>query len=187
MTGFPKNIDKSWTLFLDRDGVINKRIYGGYVQHWEAFEFLPGVPESLAVFSGIFGKIIVVTNQQGIGKGIMNEDQLQSVHRKMFTEVEKAGGRIDAVFHCPDMASMPDNCRKPSPFLALKAQKQFPEIDFSKSIMVGDAESDMVFGKSAGMFTVLVGNESISPEFVDFKTYDLPSLAGFFNCFLTIK
>ncbi len=181
MNGFPKNIDKSWTLFLDRDGVINKRIYGGYVLHWETFEFMPGVPESLAVFSGIFGKIIVVTNQQGIGKGIMSEEQLQSVHRKMFTEVEKAGGRIDAVFHCPDMASKPDNCRKPLPFLAMKAQKRFPEIDFGKSIMVGDAESDMAFGKNAGMFTVLVGNETVSSEVADYKTRDLSSLAGFFN------
>ncbi len=181
MTGFPKNIDKSWTLFLDRDGVINKRIYGGYVQHWESFEFLPGVPESLAFFSLIFGRIIVITNQQGIGKGIMNEAQLQSVHRKMFAEVEKAGGKIDAVFYCPDMASKSGNCRKPSAFMALKAKKRFPEIDFSKSIMVGDAESDMVFGKSAGMFTVLVGNETVSSEVVDFKTRDLSSLAVYFE------
>ncbi len=181
MTGFPKNIDKRWTLFLDRDGVINKRIYGGYVQHWETFEFLPGVPESLAVFSRIFGRIIVITNQQGIAKGIMNKEQLQSVHRKMLAEVEKAGGKIDAVFHCPDMASKPENCRKPSAFMALKAKKRFPAIDFSKSIMVGDAESDMAFGKNVGMFTVLVGNETVLSEIVDFKTRDLPSLAAYFK------
>ncbi len=177
MTGFPKNINKSWTLFLDRDGVINKRIYGGYVQHWERFEFLPGVPESLAVFSRIFGRIIVVTNQQGIAKGIMNEKQLLSVHRKMFAEVEKAGGKIDAVFHCPDMASKPANCRKPSAFMALKAKERFPEIDFNKSIMVGDAESDMAFGKNVGMFTVFLGDEPASPEIVDYITLDLPALA----------
>ncbi len=177
MTGFPKNINKSWTLFLDRDGVINKRIYEGYVQHWEAFEFLPGVPESLAVFSRIFGRIIVVTNQQGIAKGIMNEKQLQSVHRNMFAEVEKAGGKIDAVFHCPDMASKPDNCRKPSASMALRAKKRFPEIDFGKSIMVGDAESDMVFGKNVGMFTIFMGDGPVSPKIVDYITQDLPSLA----------
>jgi len=181
MTGFPKNIDKSWTLFLDRDGVINKRIPDGYVQHWEAFEFLPGVLESIAIFSRIFGRIIVITNQQGIAKGIMNEAQLEVVHREMFAEVEQAGGKIDAVFHCPDMASMPDNCRKPSPFLALKAQKQFPEIDFRKSIMVGDTESDMTFGKNIGMLTILVGEETVSSEVVDFKTRDLPSLAAYFK------
>ncbi len=181
MTGFPKNIDKSWTLFLDRDGVINKRIQGGYVKCWETFEFLPGVPESIAIFSRIFGRIIVITNQQGIAKGIMNEAQLEVVHREMFAEVEQAGGKIDAIFHCPDMASKPGNCRKPSAFMALKAQKRFPEIDFSKSIMVGDTESDMAFGKNAGMFTVLVGAEMVSPEVVDFKTRDLSSLAAYFE------
>jgi histidinol-phosphate phosphatase family protein len=181
MTGFPKNIDKSWTLFLDRDGVINKRICGGYVKRWETFEFLPGVPESLVFFSRIFGRIIVITNQQGIAKGIMNEEQLEAVHHEMLAEVKRAGGKIDAIFHCPDMASKPGNCRKPSPFLALEAQKQFPEIDFSKSIMVGDTESDMTFGKNAGMFTMLAGSETVSPEVVDFKIDDLPSLAACFK------
>ncbi len=179
MMAFPDNIDKSWTLFLDRDGVINKRIYGGYVQHPDTFEFLPGVLESLAFFSRIFGRIIVVTNQQGIGKGIMDEIQLEAVHRKMLTDVEYAGGKIDAVFYCPDLASKPDNCRKPSPFLALEAQKQFPEIDFHKSIMVGDAESDMVFGRQAGMFTVLVGEGSVPQKVVDFNTRDMTSLRTF--------
>jgi len=181
MTGFPKNINKSWTLFLDRDGVINKRIDGGYVQHWETFEFLPGVLESLAIFSRIFGRIIVITNQQGIAKGIMNEKQLLSIHRKMMADVEKAGGKIDAIFHCPDIASKSGNCRKPSAFMALKAQKRFPEIDFSKSIMVGDTESDMAFGKNAGMFTVLVGAEMVSPKVVDFKIRELSSLIAFFK------
>jgi len=181
MTDFPKYIDKSWTLFLDRDGVINKRIPGGYVKQWEAFEFLPGVLESIAVFSRIFGRIIVITNQQGIAKGIMSEEQLLSVHRKMMADVEKAGGKIDAIFHCPDMTSKPGNCRKPSVFMALRAKNKFPEIDFSKSIMVGDTESDMAFGKNVGMFTVLVGTEMVSPEVVDFKTREMYSLAAYFE------
>ncbi len=177
MTAFLKNIDKNWTLFLDRDGVINQRIVGGYVQHPDAFELLPGVPESLAFFSSVFGRIIVVTNQQGIGKGLMTEKQLETVHRKMLTKVAQAGGRIDAAFYCPDLASKPANCRKPSPFLALEARKQFPEIDFQKSIMVGDAKSDMDFGKQAGMFTVLVGKENVPGDLIDFKTADLASFA----------
>ncbi len=176
MAGFPKNIDKGWTLFLDRDGVINRRIYGGYVQQPDDFVFLPGVLESLKILRHLFGRIVVVTNQQGIGKGIMDEARLQAVHRKMLAEVKKAGGNIDAVYYCPDLADKPDNCRKPSPFLALKAQKQFPEIDFGKSIMVGDAPSDMAFGKSLGMFTVLVGEERAPMDMADFKTADLVSL-----------
>jgi histidinol-phosphate phosphatase family protein len=178
MTGFLKNIDRSWTLFLDRDGVINRRIYGGYVQHPDAFEFLPGVLESLAFFSRIFGRILVVTNQQGIGKGIMTEKQLEAVHGKMLTEVNRAGGRIDAVFYCPDLASKPDNCRKPSPFLALEAQKRFPGIDFHKSIMVGDAVSDMAFGKQTGMFTVWVGEGSVPLGLADLAVPDLVSFSS---------
>jgi D-glycero-D-manno-heptose 1,7-bisphosphate phosphatase len=174
-------IDKNWTLFLDRDGVINRRIFGGYVTHPEEFVFLPGVPENLAVLSRVFGKIIVVTNQQGIGKGLMDEKQLEAVHQKMRKGVEKAGGRIDAVFFCPDLAEKPDNCRKPSPFLALEARKRFPEIDFHKSIMVGDAVSDMVFGKQTGMFTVWVGAEDAPPDVSDFKFTDLPSFALLFK------
>jgi histidinol-phosphate phosphatase family protein len=175
---FLKDIDAGWTLFLDRDGVINRRIVGGYVQYPEEFVFLPGVPESIAVFSVLFGRIIVVTNQQGIGKGLMNEKQLETVHRKMLKEVEQAGGRIDAVLHCPDLAGAGATCRKPSPFLALEAQTRFPEIDFRRSIMVGDAESDMLFGKNAGMYTVWVGEEPAPVDYTDFVTSGLPSLAA---------
>jgi len=65
-------IDKSWTLFLDRDGVINKKIDNDYVKAWEQFEFLPGVIEALKILSAKFGKIIIVTNQQGVGRQLMS-------------------------------------------------------------------------------------------------------------------
>ncbi len=177
MTPIPENINKSWSLFLDRDGVINRRIAGGYVRLPEEFIFLPRVPESLAVFGRIFGRIVIVTNQQGIGKGLMDEKQLEAVHQKMLKGLEKAGGRIDAVFYCPDLADKPDTCRKPSSFLAMEAKKQFPEIDFRKSIMVGDTETDMIFGRNAGMVTVLVGDGTVPQEMVDFKVRDLFSFA----------
>ncbi len=170
-------MDKSWSLFLDRDGVINERIFGGYVQHPDDFVFLPGVPGALAVLSDYFGKIVVVTNQQGIGKGLMNVEALEAVHRKMLRGVTKAGGRIDAVFFCPDLESAGGNCRKPSPFMAFEARKQFPEIDFSKSIMVGDAATDMVFGRNAGMFTVLLGPEPVPHNLVDLRLPGLPAFA----------
>lgn len=152
-----KNIDKSWTLFIDRDGVINQRIMGGYVQQWEKFHLLPGVLESMAVFSRAFGKIILVTNQQGIGKKLMSKEALEEIHRQLKKEIHQAGGRLDAIYYCPDLASKSNNCRKPGIAMALQAKKDFPEIEFSKSIMVGDSESDMQFGKNAGMYTVFVG------------------------------
>jgi len=164
MTDFLHSIDKTWTLFLDRDGVINERIWGGYVTEPDGFHFIPGVLEALSLLSNRFGKIILVTNQQGIGKGQMTEDHLGAIHKHMVEEVESQGGRIDAVYFCPDLKSKSDNCRKPGIKMALQAKADFPEIDFSKSIMVGDSDSDVEFGKNAGMFTVYTGKETNNIE-----------------------
>ncbi|MFK5857326.1 MAG: HAD family hydrolase [Bacteroidota bacterium] len=158
-TNFLKNIDNTWTLFLDRDGVINKRIFGGYVTNPSEFEFLPAVLESIKFFSSVFNKIIIVTNQQGVGKGIMTEKELIELHKYMVGEISKAGGRTDAVYYCTQLATTPINCRKPGINMALVAQKNFNDIDFSKSIMVGDSQSDIEFGNNAGMKTVFVAND----------------------------
>lgn len=155
MRNFIKNIDNSWSLFLDRDGVINRRIIGGYVSSWEEFEFLPEVKSALSIFSNVFKYIFIITNQQGIGKGIMSESSLVEIHSKMISEIEMAGGRITKIYHCPDLAQKQNNCRKPSPFMAQKAKADFPKIDFTKSIMIGDSESDILFGKNSDMYVVL--------------------------------
>jgi len=174
-----KHIGPRWSLFLDRDGVINQRIPDGYVRYPSEFVFLSGVPESIAILASIFGKIVVVTNQQGIGKGLMTEKQLHAVHEKMIAGIREAGGRIDGIFFCPDLASQSGNCRKPAIFLAEEAKKRFPEIDFHQSIMVGDTESDMRFGKKAGMVTVLIGGEPVSAAWVDFRFPHLPAFAQY--------
>lgn len=144
------------TLFLDRDGVINERLPGDYVAQWTDFQFTPQALEAIAFFAGHFQHIIVVTNQQGIGKGQMSEEQLAAIHENMVAEIHKAGGRIDAIYHCPDLSSVPNNCRKPAPAMALKAQQSFPAIHFQTSIMVGDSVSDIEFGQNLGMYTVLI-------------------------------
>jgi len=130
-------VNGQWTLFLDRDGVINHRIPGAYVTGVEEFEFMEGVREAVSYFSGIFGKIIVVTNQQGIGKGLMTEAQLSHVHAHMQVQIKQ-------------------ECRKPNTGMALQAQADFPEINFEKSIMVGDSVTDMEFGLKLGMKTVFI-------------------------------
>jgi len=173
MAEFLKNINENWTLFLDRDGVINERVCGGYVQRWEAFHLLPGVLDSIAVFAKYFGRIIVVTNQQGIGKGLMNKENLQKIHNQLRAAVEQAGGRLDAIYYCPDLETKPGNCRKPGIAMALQAQNDFSEINFSKSIMVGDSVSDMEFGKNAGMFTVFVGTKEPAGIIPDFRVNTL--------------
>lgn len=155
MSAFPASaIDTSWTLFLDRDGVINTRVVGDYVKHVGEFHFLPGAVDAIVRLSAVFGKIIVVTNQQGIGKGLYTHDDLAAVHARMKNEVEAKGGRIDAVFYAPNLVSENSPLRKPGIGMALNAKNVFPQIDFAKSIMVGDTESDMQFARNAGMYSV---------------------------------
>jgi D-glycero-alpha-D-manno-heptose 1-phosphate guanylyltransferase len=150
-----KQIDKSWTLFLDRDGVINEERVGEYVLHWGEFIFGKGVLEVFKKLSDCFGRVIIVSNQRGVGKGLMTEADLQSIHLEMQREVEIVNGKIDKIYYCTEKD---DKCfnRKPNPGMALQAFQDFPDIDPSKSIMVGNKPSDMKFGRAAGIFTVFV-------------------------------
>ena len=161
MMDFKGKIDKSWTLFLDRDGVINVRLVDDYVKKIEEFEFLPGVLEAFKIFAEKFGRIIIVTNQQGVGKGLMTMHDVDEAHNYMRQAIEAQKGRIDAIYVCPQLKSDPDNFRKPSPKMAYMAQHDFPEIDFEKSIMIGDSNSDIEFGKNAEMYTILIGDEPV--------------------------
>lgn len=149
-------IDETWTLYLDRDGVINERIMSGYVKNLSEFHFLPEVPESIAKLSTIFGNVFVVTNQQGIGKGLMTESNLLEIHTYMQEEVKKKGGEITKCYYAPGIASPKNEMRKPKPGMALLSQRQFKNIDFNKAVMVGDSDSDMIFGQNLGMKTVRV-------------------------------
>lgn len=149
-------IDKTWTLFLDRDGVINERNFEGYILTPEDFNFLPNVPESIATLNKFFHRTIVVTNQQGIGKGLMSERNLFEIHSYMMDEVFKTGGKIDKCYFAPNLKGAEDDMRKPGPAMAELAKMEFPEIDFKCCVMVGDTDSDILFGKNLGMKTVRI-------------------------------
>jgi histidinol-phosphate phosphatase family protein len=152
---------QNWALFLDRDGVINERLAGDYVKDILQFRFIDGALEALSFLSKIFQKIIIVSNQQGIGKGIMTERELETVHLFMVEKINHSGGRIDAIYYCPALESDNHPDRKPGIGMAMKAQQDFTEIEFSKSYMVGDSMSDIDFGKALAMKTVFVnGSES---------------------------
>ena len=86
------------TLLLDRDGVINKLRPDDYVKCWEEFEFLPGVFEALVKWNMQFRYIIIVTNQRGIGKGVMTDEDLSNIHGRMMEEIERQGGRVDKIY-----------------------------------------------------------------------------------------
>ena len=184
-TGKILNIDKSWSLFLDRDGVINTRLVDDYVKCWEDFEFLPGVLEAIKCFNKLFSTIVVVTNQQGIGKGLMKVETLNNIHKKMISEIESAGGRIDKVYFCPDLRESNSLYRKPNMGMGLKARKDFPAIRFRKSIIAGDSIGDMQFGRKLGMNTVLISDDDElsrkHPETIGFRFQSLLELARFIN------
>ena len=152
-------IDKSWTLFLDRDGVINLHYPNDYVKSWDEFYFLEGALDAFTTLGKIFRRIIVVTNQQGVGRELMSHDDLEFIHTEMLKEIRKHGGRINAIYAATDLKENDVKLmRKPNIGMAKRAKKDFPEIDFSNSIIVGDSASDMEFGRNAGMITVFVGD-----------------------------
>jgi D-glycero-D-manno-heptose 1,7-bisphosphate phosphatase len=150
-----KNIDKSWTLFLDRDGVINHEKHKDYIHTWDEFVFYGGVQEAMKIFSSIFGHILVVTNQKGVGKGVTRIEDLELIHHNMTAAIGAAGGRIDKVYFCADLEDDSPN-RKPNPGMGLQAKKDFAAIDFRKAIMVGNTLSDMAFGRNLGVKTVFL-------------------------------
>lgn len=173
-------IDNSWSLFLDRDGVINEKLPGDYVKNWAEFVFLEKVPESIHTLSNLFGKLFIVTNQQGIGKGIMNERDLTELHDRMLEEIRFSGGTIHKVYFSPYRAEEKSVFRKPKIGMARKAKIDFPVIEFEKSIMVGDSISDVQFGKNAGMITVYISKEETLPEEItDLVDFQFASLKSF--------
>jgi D-glycero-D-manno-heptose 1,7-bisphosphate phosphatase len=163
------NINKNWTLFLDRDGVINKKIDHDYVKQWIEFEFIEGVLDALKFLNTLFGNIIVVTNQQGIGKKLYRKEDLELIHKNMLYEIAYHGGKIDKVYFSPYLKSENHPYRKPGIGMALKAKEDISTINFKQSIMIGDSMSDMEFGRNAGMKTIYISEEITENDKIDFN------------------
>ncbi|MEO7802566.1 MAG: HAD-IIIA family hydrolase [Ginsengibacter sp.] len=177
-----KSIDKTWTLFLDRDGVINDEKYLAYINTWEEFSFYNGVLEAIKIFSEKFGRVIIITNQRGIAKGLTLPEDLNIIHENLSSEVEKAGGKIDKIYFCGDLDDS-STYRKPNTGMGLQAQGDFPDIDFSKTVMVGNTLSDMQFGKNLGVaLTIFLPTTrpevSLDHPFIDLVFADLISFAN---------
>lgn len=144
---------RSWCLFLDRDGVVNARIQGGYVTKWSEFHFESGVLDALRVLASWAPRIVLVTNQQGVGKGLMSEDDLAAVHALMLSEIVATGGRIDAIRFCPHLDADACGCRKPRAGMASGYLAEHPEIDGALSLMIGDTASDVEMGRRLSLET----------------------------------
>lgn len=175
-------IDKSWTLFLDRDGVINEKRENDYVKNWSEFSFIDGSLGAISQFSNVFGKIIIVTNQRGVGRGLMEEEDLISIHHNMVEEIELNSGRIDKIYYCTEVLNAA-YCRKPNVGMGYKAKNDFPDIDFTKSVLIGDSISDIKFGKSLNMMTILIQNELNENNEIsaDFNFTNLIDASNFIN------
>jgi histidinol-phosphate phosphatase family protein len=147
--------DASWTLFLDRDGVVNVEAVGHYITNWSEFQFCEGALPALKALSEIFGRIVIVTNQRGVGRGLMSLEDLRDINAKTKAAVLEAGGRIDRIYAATAISD-DDHNRKPNVGMAMQARQDFPEIDLRKSVIVGNALSDMEFGKRVAMHTVFL-------------------------------
>ena len=156
-------IDSSWTLFLDRDGVLNEEAVGSYITSWPEFIFSEGVLGAIKKLTGLFGTTIIVTNQRGVGRGLMSLETLRDIHRQMRAEIELAGGRIDKIYAATALETG-DHNRKPNIGMGIQSREDFPHIDFHKSVIVGNNLSDMEFGKRLGMHTVFLSTTSPAME-----------------------
>ena len=119
-----KTIDNSWTLFLDRDGVINFERNNDYVKAWDEFKFYEESILALPLLAQKFSTIVITTNQKGVGRGLMTEESLNNIHHNMVSEIVKLGGRIDHIFYCTDLDNDSIN-RKPKPGMAFQAKDKF--------------------------------------------------------------
>lgn len=144
--------------FLDRDGVINVECPNDYVKNKDEFILIPGALEAIALLTKIAKQIFIVTNQRGVGRGIMTTNQLNEVNNFMLDAILKSGGKISQIYTCTHTDPTSIN-RKPNIGMAFQAQKEFPETNFNESILIGNSRSDIEFGNKLGMFTVLVGDK----------------------------
>jgi D-glycero-D-manno-heptose 1,7-bisphosphate phosphatase len=146
-------------VFLDRDGVINVKLPEDmYVRNVSEFEFIAGAIEALSILSALGFCLVVVTNQRGIARGLMSQDDLVRVHQFMIEEMGKSHVQLDGVYCCPHDGSQNCACRKPRPGMLLSAIRDLG-IDPALSYMVGDSEKDVIAGKRAAVRSVRIGSE----------------------------
>lgn len=147
------------TLFLDRDGVINKKLEQRYVTNFDEFVFVKNSDIAIRRLHKIFKRILIVTNQQGIGKGIMTKDDLNLLHLQMQRKLSVDFDLIDKIYFCPCLEEDNCNCRKPKTGMLENAKLDFPDIKIEDSFLVGDSDSDIIAGKKFGLTTIKVSSE----------------------------
>jgi len=158
------------TIFLDRDGVLNRKPpEGQYVTRWSDFHLLPGVPQAIARLKQAGLRVVVVSNQRGIALGLYTASDVDAIHTSLQRELAAHGAHIDAFYFCPhDRAAMEKgatetqpacDCRKPLPGLYHQARAAFPDVAPETTLMIGDSWSDIEFGHRLGMATIFIGGD----------------------------
>lgn len=149
-------------IFLDRDGVINRKPReGDYITSWAEFQLLPGAAEAIARLNRAGYLAIVVTNQRCVAKGLLSADDLEQMHQQMSEALLQANAKLDGIYYCPHDYEPACKCRKPAPGMLLEAARRH-NIDLGSSWMIGDSEIDMQAGVNAGCRTarVVSGSET---------------------------
>ncbi len=152
------------TVFLDRDGVINQKPPPGrYVTSWPEFRLLPDAPQAIRLLNQAGFRVIVVTNQRGVARGLMTDTAVQDIHRRMLDALSDTGARLDAVYYCPHEEGACD-CRKPGPGLFEQARSAFPDITFQDSFVIGDSDRDLEAGRRLGARLIRIGHTAAPDE-----------------------
>jgi D-glycero-D-manno-heptose 1,7-bisphosphate phosphatase len=175
------------TVFLDRDGILNEKMpEHRYVTRWEEFRVLPGVPEAVRRLNEAGLRVVVVSNQRGIAKGLYTTADLEAMHAQFQRLLGREGARIDGFFICPHEENE-CNCRKPLTGLFGQAVARFPEITAATSVIIGDSASDVEFGRRLGMKTILVDARDSAAQVAELADLRFGSLAEAVNAILAAR
>jgi D-glycero-D-manno-heptose 1,7-bisphosphate phosphatase len=165
-------------IFLDRDGTVNEEI--DFLRSPGELRLIPGSADAIRQANGLGWKVFIITNQSGIARGYLTEEQLAGIHRALTGELEKASARIDAIYYCPhhpDFGEPPYrrecDCRKPGTGLLTLAAKEFG-VDISKSFVIGDRMIDVQTGINSGATPVLVLTGYGKQELALCREHDVP-------------
>lgn len=158
MTASKKSSTKKSAIMLDRDGVINYE-RKDYVKSLQEFKFIDNAIEAIKLLSTSGNPIVVITNQSAIGRGLLSKAELERIHEYMIREIEKGGGKIDALYYCPHMPNEGCDCRKPKTRLFKNAESDL-NLDLSKSWYVGDKPEDEEAGRRAGCKTIVINSNT---------------------------